>query len=143
MADDKPEEQVEGATAATGDDDDEDELTPGYKAPKKVDLATIQALDADDESLVKYKQQLLGQAAAVLDEGGSNVKLQKLIFSPEGHSEVELDLTGDLKDLKKSSITIKEGCKYKLKIQFRVQREIVSGLRYFQATHRKGFKGEV
>jgi len=28
------------------------------------------------------------------DEGGSNVKLQKLIFSPEGHSEVELDLTG-------------------------------------------------
>jgi len=93
MADDKPEEQVEGATAATGDDD-EDEVTPGYKAPKKVDLATIQALDADDESLVKYKQQLLGEAAGVLDEGGSNVKLQKLIFSPEGHSEVELDLTG-------------------------------------------------
>jgi len=49
-------------------------------------------------------------------------------------------ISGDLKDLKKSSITIKEGCKYKLKIQFRVQREIVSGLRYFQATHRKGFK---
>jgi len=122
MADDKPEEQVEGATAATGvrmirilfffcsttsrakllnythntysQDDDEDEVTPGYKAPKKVDLATIQALDADDESLVKYKQQLLGEAAGVLDEGGSNVKLQKLIFSPEGHSEVELDLTG-------------------------------------------------
>jgi len=70
MADDKPEEQVEGATAATGvrmirvllfcpitshakvaklyththsqDDDEEDEVTPGYKAPKKVDLATIQ-----------------------------------------------------------------------------------------------------
>ena len=102
------------------------------------------------------------------------MKLLKLIFSPEGHAEVDLDLTGmcvhafpycplcmctymslnssqlacilntgDLKTLKKSSITIKEGCQYKLKIQFRVQREIVAGLRYFQATHRKGLKGEV
>lgn len=75
MADDKPEEQVEGATAATGvrmirvllfgpitshakllnyahnthsqDDDEEDEVTPGYKAPKKVDLATIQVGNCD------------------------------------------------------------------------------------------------
>lgn len=28
------------------------------------------------------------------DEGGNNVLLQKMIFSPEGHAEVELDLTG-------------------------------------------------
>ena len=42
---------------ATGEDDDE--TTPGYKAPAKVDLATLQQLDADDESLVKYKQDLL------------------------------------------------------------------------------------
>jgi len=49
-----------GATAG------EDEDTPGYKAPKKVDLKTLQDLDADDESLVKYKQQLLGQTGNVL-----------------------------------------------------------------------------
>jgi len=41
---------------AVGDDED---ITPGYKAPAKVDLKTIQQLDADDESLVKYKQDLL------------------------------------------------------------------------------------
>lgn len=41
-------------------------MTPGYKAPKKVDLKTIQDLDADDEALVKYKQTLLGQTEAVL-----------------------------------------------------------------------------
>ena len=28
------------------------------------------------------------------DEGGPNVKLQKLVFAPDDHAEVELDLTG-------------------------------------------------
>ena len=46
--------------------DDEEEETPGYKAPAKVDLATIQQLDADDEALVKYKQALLGKTENVL-----------------------------------------------------------------------------
>ena len=35
-------------------------------APKQVDLKTIQDMDQDDESLVKYKQQLLGQTQGVL-----------------------------------------------------------------------------
>ena len=39
---------------------DDDEVTPGYKAPAKVDLKTLQELDADDESLQKYKKDLLG-----------------------------------------------------------------------------------
>lgn len=50
---------------------EDDETTPGYKAPKKVDLQTIQQMDADDESLVKYKQQLLGQTQGVLGKKGS------------------------------------------------------------------------
>ena len=45
----------------------DDEVTPGYKAPKKVDLKTIAQLDADDESLVKYKANLLKGA-----EGNNN-----------------------------------------------------------------------
>ena len=40
-------------------------MTPGYKAPKKVDLKTLQELDAEDESLVKYKATLLGQIADI------------------------------------------------------------------------------
>lgn len=140
MADqEKPAEDVPGATAASPDDDD-DELTPGYTAPKQVDLKTLQELDADDEALVKYKQTLLGQTEAVKDEGGSNVILQELIFAPVDHKEVKLDLRGDLSKLKDSPITIKEGVQYRLKIQFRVQREIVAGLRYFQSTYRKGVR---
>lgn len=49
-------------------DNDDDEVTPGYTAPKKVDLKTIQELDADDESLVRYKQSLLGQTSDVKGE---------------------------------------------------------------------------
>lgn len=53
MAD--PEEQP-----PTVADDDEPEETPGYQAPAKKSVDEIQKLDADDESLVKYKQALLG-----------------------------------------------------------------------------------
>lgn len=49
--------------------DEDDELTPGYKAPKMVDLKTLQELDAEDESLVKYKQTLLGQTEGVMGKG--------------------------------------------------------------------------
>ena len=40
-------------------DNEEPEETPGYKAPAQKSLNEIQNLDADDESLVKYKQTLL------------------------------------------------------------------------------------
>ena len=46
----------------------EEEETPGYKVPKQVDLKTLQQLDADDESLVKYKEQLLGKTTDVLGQ---------------------------------------------------------------------------
>lgn len=49
-----------------GDTGGEEEETPGYKVPKQVDLKTLQQLDADDESLVKYKEQLLGKTTNVL-----------------------------------------------------------------------------
>eukprot|EP00731_Ephydatia_muelleri_P029366 Em0020g1010a len=141
MADDKEEPQAEAQAEAQAEGgDDLHELTPGYKAPKKVDLDTIKQLDSNDESLVKYKAQLLGQTEKVLDEGGNNVIVQKLILVPEGHAETALDLTGELTQFKKAPIIMKEGVNYRVKIQFRVQRDIVSGLRYVQTTYRKGIR---
>ena len=49
-------------------EDGEDE-TPGYKAPAKVDLKTLTEKDADDEALVRYKQQLLAGAAEAAGAG--------------------------------------------------------------------------
>lgn len=45
-------------------DDEEPEETPGYKAPAQKSLDEIKNLDADDESLVRYKQALLGGGAS-------------------------------------------------------------------------------
>nr|CAB3222853.1 rho GDP-dissociation inhibitor 1-like [Phallusia mammillata] len=117
--------------------EDGDELTPGYKAPAKVDLQTIQDLDADDESLQKYKKELLGGKQDILDEGGNNVLVKALRIIVEGREDLVIDLTGNLSDLK---VTMKEGVKYRLKIVFRVQREIVSGLRFLSQVKRKGIK---
>ena len=40
--------------------DQDDETTPGYKPPAEKPLDQILQLDQDDESLKKYKEQLLG-----------------------------------------------------------------------------------
>ncbi|XP_065180768.1 rho GDP-dissociation inhibitor 1-like [Sycon ciliatum] len=133
----------EDPTVAAAAGGEEDELqTPGYKAPAKKSLDEIQKLDQDDESLVKYKKMLLGEAAnaEMLDEGGSNVIVKSITLVVADRDDITLDLTGDTSQLKSSPFTVKEGCSYRLRITFRVQREIVTGLVYSHATYRKGIK---
>lgn len=119
-------------------DNDEPEETPGYKAPAKKTLDEIQNLDADDESLVRYKQMLLANA-----ESGQNtddprrVICQKMTFI-SGDRETEFDLTGDLAKLKEKVMVVKEGVEFRIKMEFKIQHEITSGLRYHHAVTRKG-----
>uniref|UniRef100_A0A9J7XT63 Rho GDP-dissociation inhibitor 1 n=1 Tax=Cyprinus carpio carpio TaxID=630221 RepID=A0A9J7XT63_CYPCA len=49
-------------------------------------------------------------------------------------------LSGDLESFKKQSFVLKEGVEYRIKISFKVNKEIVSGLKYVQQTFRKGVK---
>ena len=49
--------------AQQADEDLHVEDTPGYKPPAEKSLTEIIKTDADDESLVKYKQALLGAGA--------------------------------------------------------------------------------
>ena len=117
--------------------------TTDYKVPKKVDLKTIVDTDPDDEALIKYKETLLGGFKDVTDEGGANVLLKAMHFKPADRDPISLDLSKtNLQELKKSSILVKEGCKYKIQINFKVQRDIVSGLRYRQSSFRKGIRVE-
>jgi Rho GDP-dissociation inhibitor len=66
------------------------------------------------------------------------VIVKKLSLVVEGRDDMVLDLSDDLTDLKKQTFTIKEGIKYKIRIDFFVQREIVHGLKYIQKTYRVG-----
>lgn len=120
-------------------EDIEPEETPGYKAPAKKSLDELKDLDADDESLVKYKQTLLAGVdpnAAPADDP-RRVVVQAMVFLAD-FKEITLDLTGDLKAFKDKPMVVKEGVDFKLKIVFKIQHEIVSGLRYHHSVARKG-----
>jgi len=119
--------------------DEEPEETKGYKPPAQKSLAEIQSLDADDESLQKYKETLLGGVGGQTfgdPNDPRNVVVEKIAICPTDRPDIEMDLTGDVSNL--PTITFKEGCEYRVKIYFRVNREIVAGLRYHQVITRKG-----
>lgn len=124
--------------------DEELEETPGYQPPAPKSVEEILQSDANDESLRKYKESLLGTTNPVGLEVFPNdprrVIVTKLGLVVDGRTDVELDLTGDLEKLKESSFIIQEGCHYQLKIYFYVQREIVTGLKYIQTSHRAGVR---
>ncbi|XP_008058611.1 rho GDP-dissociation inhibitor 1 isoform X4 [Carlito syrichta] len=94
-------------------ENEEDEHSVNYKPPAQKSIQEIQELDKDDESLRKYKEALLGRVTVS---------------------------AGDLESFKKQSFVLKEGVEYRIKISFRVNREIVSGMKYIQHTYRKGVK---
>jgi Rho GDP-dissociation inhibitor len=53
---------------------------------------------------------------------------------------IDLDQPGALESLKGKPYTIKEGAEFRMKAKFRVQHEVLSGLRYLQAVKRKGIR---
>eukprot|EP00112_Aurelia_sp_Birch-Aquarium-sp1_P023665 Seg7121.1 transcript_id=Seg7121.1/GoldUCD/mRNA.D3Y31 product="Rho GDP-dissociation inhibitor 1" protein_id=Seg7121.1/GoldUCD/D3Y31 len=121
-------------------DNEEPEETPGYQAPAVKSLKEIQEQDQDDESLVRYKEALLAgvDPNAAPKDDPRRVIVQSMTFMSEGRDDIVKDLTGDLSTLKKETIIIKEGVEFKLKIIFKVQHEIVSGLKYHHVVTRKG-----
>ncbi|XP_043924056.1 rho GDP-dissociation inhibitor 2 isoform X1 [Protopterus annectens] len=123
--------------------EEEDELDAklNYKPPPQKSLQELQELDKDDESLAKYKKTLLGDGPVVSDPNVKNVVVTRLsLVCDEAPEEITMDLTGDLEAIKKKNFVLKEGVEYRVKICFKVNRDIVSGLKYIQHTSRKGVK---
>lgn len=115
---------------------------PGYVAPAPKALTEIINADTEDESLQRYKAALLGNAASastglvVFPDDPRNVIVKRIWLLVDGREEQELDLTKPLSEIKKMKFTLKEGIKLKTRIEFFVQREIVTGLKYIQKTKR-------
>ncbi|XP_059204228.1 rho GDP-dissociation inhibitor 1 [Centropristis striata] len=122
--------------------DEDDETNTNYKPPAQKSLQEIQELDKDDESLQKYKATLLGNVAGVeADPSLPNVQVTRMTLVCEtAPNPLVLDLTGDLQAFKKEAFVLKEGAEYRIKINFKVNRDIVSGLKYNQQTYRKSVK---
>ncbi|KAG7459590.1 hypothetical protein MATL_G00212270 [Megalops atlanticus] len=138
MAEQEPTPEQLAAIAA----ENENTEVVNYRPPAQKSLQEIQELDKDDESLRKYKEALLGASVTVTaDPGAPNVQVTRLTLVCESApAPLVLDLQGDLEAFKKQAFVLKEGVEYRIKISFKVNKEIVSGLKYVQQTSRKGVK---
>jgi hypothetical protein len=109
---------------------------------------THTSTDQNDESLRKWKESLgLGSGQSISDPNDDRkVILLSLGLEVEGRSDIIIDLTqtGALESLNKKPFTIKEGATFRMKARFRVQHEILSGMKYVQVVSRMGVReGEV
>jgi len=113
-----------------------------YQPPPQKTIEEILEADKEDESLRRYKEALLGTTQVdkiIVDESDPRqVIVKNLALVVEGRDDMEIDLTGDLSQLKKKVYIIKEGIQYRVRIGFIVQREIVHGLKYVQKTYAMG-----
>jgi Rho GDP-dissociation inhibitor len=126
------------------DDDMQPEET-GYKVTQpKQSLAEYQQMDANDDSLQRYKESLgLGGGADLSDPNDPRVCIiLSLSMETAGRDAVTVDLSapGSQETLKDKPFQIKEGSKFGMVAKFKVQHEILSGLRYVQIIRRKGIK---
>ena len=82
------------------------------------------------------------QKSIIIDEKNSNkVLVRKLALVVDGRKDLEINFTEKYEKSdasKESTFVIKEGISYRIKIDFQVQREIVTGLKYVQKTYRAG-----
>jgi Rho GDP-dissociation inhibitor len=127
MAEDEPHAVV--------DSDDEN-----FQAPASSTIDDMINAGKEDKSLQTYMEILLGDAAAgsgkvVVDESDPRILIvKKLSLVVDGRPDVSMDLTEDLDIIKTKKFTLKEGSKFRIRIEFLVQREIVTGLKYIQKT---------
>uniref|UniRef100_A0AC34QT75 Rho GDP-dissociation inhibitor 1 n=1 Tax=Panagrolaimus sp. JU765 TaxID=591449 RepID=A0AC34QT75_9BILA len=115
-----------------------------FAKPPEKSIQEIVKADNDDPSLVKYKQELLGSAAAasapiiLRQDNPERVIVTNISLISDGQVKRSMDLPGPADFV----LAIKEGCSYNIRIQYYVQREIVSGLRYQHKIKRLGVSVE-
>ncbi|KAJ3152360.1 hypothetical protein HDU86_005889 [Geranomyces michiganensis] len=116
--------------------------TAGYKAPEKKTVAELAQLDAGDESLAKWKESLGLKAAAGPSDDPRKVIVLSLGMESPGRPDAIVDLStpAAIAALKDQHMTIKEGAEYRLKVTFKVQHDVVSGLKYLHVVKRKGIR---
>ncbi|KAL3614956.1 Rab GDP dissociation inhibitor alpha [Castilleja foliolosa] len=130
-------------TEAYEGDDDEDDTENKIHLGPQLTLKELSEKDKDDESLRRWKEQLLGSvdinsAGETLDP---EVKIVSLAIKSPGRSDINLSIPSDGKP-KGTWFTLKEGSHYNLTFTFKVSNNIVSGLKYKNAVWKTGIRVE-
>ncbi|KAI9724007.1 MAG: hypothetical protein M1812_000725 [Candelaria pacifica] len=120
------------------------ETTEGFRVGEKKTLEEYNKLDQNDESLRRWKESLgisAGNSVSNPDDPRKAI-ITSLALEVQGRSDIVIDLTepGAIDSLKNKPFTIKEGAKFRMKAVFKVQHQILSGLKYLQVVKRKGIR---
>lgn len=120
----------EGSLCQTEEEDDDDEVKKIELGPQFTLKEQIEK-DADDESLRRWKEQLLGSVDvnSVGETLEPEVKIMSLAIKSPGRSDIILPIPMD-GNPKGLWFTLKEGSRYSLEFMFQVSNNIVSGLKY-------------
>lgn len=125
-----------------------DDLVPeetGYKPGEKKTIEEYAKLDENDESLQKWKKSLgllAGDPLPVDPNDKRKVVILEMALLIDSDEPIVVDLTDakTVESLSKKHFKIKEKSVYKLRIRFRVQHEIVTGVKYLQAIKKAGIR---
>jgi len=122
-----------------------EEVKDEYKVAEKVSMDQLLKQDADDPSLQAYKKSL-GLSTEVYspkDDPRRVVIVEMRVICedrPGGDIVYPLIDEAAVQKMKDQPFVLKEGCKYMIKITFRVQHEIVCGLKYANMIYRRGVR---
>lgn len=125
----------------TEDEEDDDEgakkldVGPQYTLKEQIDK------DKDDESLRRWKEQLLGNVdvTSVGEKLEPEVKILTLSIVSPGRPDIVLPIPEDGNPIS-PWFTLKEGSHYSMKFSFHVSNNIVSGLKYTNSVWKTGMK---
>ncbi|VDO04146.1 unnamed protein product [Rodentolepis nana] len=137
--------------APDGDESELLKVEDGYKAPEKKTINEIVNMDAEDESLRRYKENLLVpddprifilKSIRICIKNGPTheINIDRKLFSLL-HSYIAFPQIICVLGLDNiQAIEMPEGAQYHVEIDFYVNHEIVAGLRYAQKTSKSVFK---
>ncbi|KAH3685320.1 hypothetical protein WICPIJ_003672 [Wickerhamomyces pijperi] len=125
--------------------DDLTASTDSYKPSVKKTIEEYAQLDAEDESLQKWKRSLGllgGEALPVTPGDKRKVVILEMALLINDDEPIIVDLTNEttLNNLSKTPFKIKEKSVYRLRIKFKVQHEIVTGIKYIQVIKKAGIR---
>jgi len=97
-------------------------------------------MDEEDESLRKYKEALLGKAKDLGDpKDPRKVIITEMKIMIKDGKDIIYDLAqkGSEKDMIKKPFELKEKCQYKIEVSFKVQHELITGLKLENSVKKK------
>ncbi|KAK1259249.1 Rho GDP-dissociation inhibitor 1 [Acorus gramineus] len=122
-------------------DDDEEEHNKDLVLGPQVTLKEHFEMDKDDESLRRWKEQLLGGVdfSSVGENAEPEVKIQSLTIISPDRPDLVLPIPF-VPNAKGYAFGLKDGSRYRLKFSFIVSNNIVSGLKYTNTVWKTGVR---